>query len=389
MMKQSNYKYLLASGHVCSDINQGVLSAILPFLIAAHHYDYATAASLVLVANIAGSVVQPILGHLADKKNIPWSMSLGLLMAGGGMAATGYISSFIGLCLAVMISGIGIAMFHPTAALLVNKSAEQGKQGASISVFALGGNLGFTLGPVITTAAIGIWGLKGTMILVIPVILESILLLSHNANLTEIGKNEKSAAKGKTGNALKEDNWNGFWKMCFVVFGRSIVFYGMNTFLALYCIQVLGQSKAEGASMLTLFYGVCALCTFLGGRIADKYGYRKLIQLSFLVIFPFILLLSRTATPLMAILCIIPAGMAIGLCYSPIVVSGQNMLPSHKGLASGVTLGLAVSIGGIFAPVLGKIANNFGLSAAIMAIAFVSLVPLLFSFWLPEDTAKS
>ncbi len=112
-MKQSNYKYLLASGHVCSDINQGVLSAILPFLIAAHHYDYATAASLVLAANIAGSVVQPVLGHLADKKNIPWSMSLGLLMAGGGMAATGYISSFIGLCLAVMISGIGIACFIP------------------------------------------------------------------------------------------------------------------------------------------------------------------------------------------------------------------------------------------------------------------------------------
>lgn len=49
MKNRSHYKYLLASGHVCSDINQGVLSAILPFLIAAHHYDYATAATLVLV----------------------------------------------------------------------------------------------------------------------------------------------------------------------------------------------------------------------------------------------------------------------------------------------------------------------------------------------------
>lgn len=94
MKNRSYYNYLLASGHVCSDINQGVLSAILPFLIAAHHYDYATAATLVLVANIAGSVVQPLLGHLADRKNIPWSMSLGLLMAGSGMAATGYISNF-------------------------------------------------------------------------------------------------------------------------------------------------------------------------------------------------------------------------------------------------------------------------------------------------------
>ena len=385
MKNRSHYKYLLASGHVCSDINQGVLSAILPFLIAAHHYDYATAATLVLVANIAGSVVQPLLEHLADRKNIPWSMSLGLLMAGSGMAATGYISNFWGLCLAVMISGIGIAMFHPTAALLVNKAAEPGKQGTAISIFAIGGNLGFTLGPVLTTTAISVWGMKGTLVLLVPVILESVLLISQNSSLTEIGKNEKSVKQGGSKSKLQEDDWNGFYKMCVIVFGRSIIFYGMNTFLALFCMQVLGQTKVGGNSILTLFYGVCALCTFFGGRLADRYGYKKIIRLSFLVIFPFILLLSQTTTLWLALLLIVPAGMAIGLCYSPIVVTGQNMLPSHKGLASGVTLGLAVSIGGIFAPLLGKIANTFGLSTAILAISCVSIVPLIFSFWLPGD----
>lgn len=197
MKNRSYYNYLLASGHVCSDINQGVLSAILPFLIAAHHYDYATAATLVLVANIAGSVVQPLLGHLADRKNIPWSMSLGLLMAGGGMAATGYISNFWGLCLAVMISGIGIAMFHPTAALLVNKAAEPGKQGAAISIFAVGGNLGFTLGPILTTTAISVWGMKGTLVLLAPVILESVLLLSQNRAWQKSGNMRK--AQSRTG----------------------------------------------------------------------------------------------------------------------------------------------------------------------------------------------
>ena len=385
MKQRSHYKYLLASGHMCSDINQGVLSAILPFLIAAHHYDYATAATLVLVANIAGSVVQPLLGHLADKKNIPWSMSLGLLMAGGGMAATGYISSFMGLCLAVMVSGIGIAMFHPTAALLVNKAAEPGKQGSAISVFAVGGNLGFTLGPIITTTAIGIWGMKGTLVLLLPVLLESFLLLSENKNLTEIGKGEKLTGKTNQNTAPQQDDWNGFWKTCFVVFGRSIIFYGLNTFIALYWIEVLGQTKVVSNSVLTLFYALGAFSTFFGGRLADKYGHKKMIKRSFLVIFPFTFLLSRAATPLAAILFMIPVGIAIGLCYSPIVVTGQNLLPSHKGLASGVTLGLAVSIGGIFAPVLGKIANEFGLSATLAAISCISLVPLFFSFLLPDE----
>ena len=80
------YKYLMAFGHFCSDINQGALAAVLPFLIAAYHYDYATAATLVLLSNLIGSVVQPLFGQLADRQNRPWLIAVGLLLAGGGIA---------------------------------------------------------------------------------------------------------------------------------------------------------------------------------------------------------------------------------------------------------------------------------------------------------------
>ena len=87
--KVRTYNYLISCGHLCSDINQGALAAVLPFLIAAYHYDYATAATLVLFSNLVGSVVQPIFGQLADRHNRPWLIPLGLLLAGGGMALTG------------------------------------------------------------------------------------------------------------------------------------------------------------------------------------------------------------------------------------------------------------------------------------------------------------
>ena len=61
--KVRTYNYLISCGHLCSDINQGALAAVLPFLIAAYHYDYATAATLVLFSNLVGSVVQPIFGQ--------------------------------------------------------------------------------------------------------------------------------------------------------------------------------------------------------------------------------------------------------------------------------------------------------------------------------------
>lgn len=46
-MRFFSYQTLLAACHFCSDINQSALAAVLPFLVAAYHYDYATAAMLV------------------------------------------------------------------------------------------------------------------------------------------------------------------------------------------------------------------------------------------------------------------------------------------------------------------------------------------------------
>ncbi len=65
--------YVLALGHLCSDINQGTLSAVLPFLVAAHNYNYATAAALVMASNIVGSIIQPAFGCIADKHGRPLS----------------------------------------------------------------------------------------------------------------------------------------------------------------------------------------------------------------------------------------------------------------------------------------------------------------------------
>ncbi len=168
MNKNKLYKYVLSLGHACADINQGALSAILPFIIASYHYDYSTAAILVTVSNLFESVVQPIFGGIADKKNKPWIMALGVLLACGGIALTGFISNFYGLCLAVIISGIGVAMFHPQAAQLVSLSSEKNGQGKGISIFSFGGKLGNTFGPILTSASILTFGIKGTIIFLLP-----------------------------------------------------------------------------------------------------------------------------------------------------------------------------------------------------------------------------
>ena len=84
------------------------------------------------------------------------------------------------------------------------------------------------------------------------------------------------------------------------------------------------------------------------------------------------------------ILCLIILGAALNLTYSPMVVLGQQYLPNRVGLASGITLGLAVSVGGITAPLLGKVGDMYGLETTFYVIALITLIPLISSFTLPK-----
>ncbi len=387
-MKLLSYQTLFAACHFCSDINQSALAAVLPFLIAAHHYDYTTAAMLVMASNIIGSLIQPLLGTLSDKHSWPWIMPLGLLLAGGGMALTGVISNFYLLCLVTMISGIGVAMFHPQCALLVNRVSTDTNRGISLSVFSFGGNMGFTFGPIIIGSSILCFGLPGTLVFFIPEILIVSMLLYFYPTLKRISAKPKQAKANAKEKSAAPDQWNSFYKLSFVVIGRSIIFYGVNTFLVLYLMQHFSFSEGASNVMLSLYYGIGAISTLLGGKLGDTYGYRQMAQIAFALFFPAILLFACTSETFLAIPALLLMGSAICLSYSPLVVLGQQYLPNQVGLASGITLGLAVSIGGITAPLLGKSADLWGLSSTFLLISLLSLLPLGMTFFLSKPVKK-
>ena len=199
LQQNTKYKYLMSLGHFCSDINQGALSAVLPFLIAAHGYSYATAASLVMISNLVGSAVQPLIGYLSDKRSTTWAIPAGVLMAGSGIALTGFTSSFFGLCIAVVISGTGVSLFHPQAVKLVNFASDANNKARSIGIFSFGGSLGFSLGPMLVSTAILAVGMHGTAVFLALALISSTIFFSQYKSMTELGARRASA--GKSGGA--------------------------------------------------------------------------------------------------------------------------------------------------------------------------------------------
>lgn len=379
---------VLAAGHLCIDLCQGAVPALLPFLIVERHLSYAAAASLVLATSLASSVIQPLFGSLADRFAAPWFMPVGLLLAGLGLAGAGVATDFWQIVLAMMISGVGVATFHPEAARWVNLVASQ-KRATAMSIFSVGGNLGFAIGPLLTTGLLLVFGLRGAALLLVPLVIVSLaLILSFPRLLTYHQRTVKSTEKTKPAEA---NAWGAFSLLTVAIICRSIVFYGLNTFLPLYWIAVLHQSKSAGALALTIVLASGATGTLISGHLADRYGRRVVVLAGFALLTPLLLAfvtLGAANVPLSLVL-LLPIGLALFAPASVTIVMGQEYLPGYIGTASGVTLGLAVSVGGITTPLFGHIADLYGVHASLVGLIFVPLLAVGATLALPRDRRKS
>jgi FSR family fosmidomycin resistance protein-like MFS transporter len=362
-------------GHIFTDINQGALPALLPFLISAYHLSYTLAASLVLASGIVSSVVQPLFGWLGDRVDRPWLMSLGVLLAGSGVALLGFMDTYPLMLLCAAVCGIGVALFHPEGGKLANVVAGANK-GAGISNFSVGGNIGFAIGPIITIFALSTFGIHGTALFIIPAILMAIALFTQTGAYHRFTAQEAERI-AQRGSSLFVDDWLGFVKVSAVNFLRSIVSTGLMVFIPLYWVGVFEQPEELAAFMLTLFSASGAIATWLGGRIADRIGFKRMIVLSFCAAAPLLLLFLFVKSVVLATALVMVVSLATSASYSSVIALGQSYLPNRLGLASGISLGLVVSVGTASSPLIGLIGDHFGLwvsMAVICALSFISAI---------------
>ena len=373
--------FLVSLGHLSCDINGGALPAILPFLITAYGFDYQAAAGLMFAFSCLSSIIQPAFGYLSDKLSKPWFIPVGVLLAGGGLASIGFLHSYWAIFAAIALSGVGAALFHPEGARFANKVSGASK-GTGLSLFSIGGNSGFVFGPMLAVAAIGAFGMPGTSVFGLIALVMSVILLYQISHLSGMKKTETESAKAAGETEEVKNNWKEFSKLTLAIISRSVLFVGCNTFIPLYWIHNFGQSKAAGAAALTCFCTFGVISNFIGGMLSDRFGYLRIIRLSYVVLIPpssssvwwtISMPLSRSCCP------------SVFPCTRPsssMVVLGQKYLAKNIGFASGVTLGLATSMGGIVALLLGWIADGYGLPRAIQSMTVVAVIGTVAAFLL-------
>ncbi|MCL2757334.1 MAG: MFS transporter, partial [Coriobacteriia bacterium] len=80
-MNSRRHSYLITFAHVCCDISQGALPAMLPFLVVTYDLSYTAAAVVMLANSVISAVIQPLFGYLGDKIDRPWFMGAGVLIS--------------------------------------------------------------------------------------------------------------------------------------------------------------------------------------------------------------------------------------------------------------------------------------------------------------------
>ena len=372
---------ILSFGHLADDMTVGALPAMLPYFIAAHDLTYTAAAGLMMAVTITSSFVQPLLGQLSDRRPSPWLMPVGMLAAGGGLALAALAPSYWLIWLALGLSGIGVAAFHPEAARYASRAAGP-RRATGMSLFSVGGNAGGAVGPLLATPLLLAFGLPGGALVAVPAVATAFVMLRLTRRLAATPPHE-SARPGRAAQPLEKDAWGPFARLTAVLMCRSVIFNGLYTFVPLYWAVVLRQSPAAGGMALSLLVTCGAVGTVLGGWLADHYG-RKIVLLGGLaLVSPLLVLFLVLADPALAMAMLVPLGLVLYSSFSVSVVMGQEYLPNRIGTASGVTMGLAWSVGGLSAPLLGQVADQNGIPAALAVVAVLPLVATAIAATLP------
>ena len=373
---------LLTVGHLVIDISQGAIPILLPFLQAAFQLTYTQLGLIVLMQNLTSSVIQPFFGLITDKISLPWLIPASLLTAGIGLAAIGYSPSYPLLLLIIMINGIGVASFHPQASKSIHQLSADSVKGRSMGIFSVGGNAGMAIGSLVMTFLLTLPGsLSNTVYFLLPAgLLCAVCLINLKTITTHAEADATQEQQKKAG--VPPLNYALLSALLLYIFIRSTIHTGLTTYLPSYYIHSLGGNPVFASQMISAFLFAGVAGTYAGGVLSDRIGRKSVIFFSMALSLPLLVLLPHTSG-LTTLLLLSAIGFLLISSFATTVVLSQEMMPGYVGLASGLTTGFSIGLGGVGAACLGWIADTWGVPAIFVTLSLLPVAGLICIHFLP------
>jgi FSR family fosmidomycin resistance protein-like MFS transporter len=367
--------------HFLNDTLQSIIPAVYPILKDAYRLDFGQIGLITLTVQITASILQPLVGFFTDRRPTPYSLPVGMALSLGGTLLLAAAPSFQAILFAVALVGMGSSVFHPESSR-VARLASGGRHGMAQSVFAVGGNAGSAVGPLLAAYIVLPRG-QGSIAWFGLVALLAAAILTRVSAWYSHHHGPRSAARATAGGVVsplpRPRLRRALAILVALLFSKYVYIASIVSYYTFYLMHRfrIGVESAQ----VHLFVFLCAIVagTFIGGPLGDKIGRKYVIWGSILGVLPFTLVLPYVNLFWTGVLTVI-IGLILASAFSAILVYAQELIPNRVGTVSGIFFGLAFGIGGIAAAMLGHVADAFGIDFVYHICAFLPALGILAAF---------
>jgi FSR family fosmidomycin resistance protein-like MFS transporter len=372
----------ISFSHLLNDSIQSFIPSIYPIFKGAFQLSFTQIGLITFTTQLTGSLLQPIVGVVTDRRPQPFSLAIGMTFTLAGLVMLSLTRSYGMLLASVALIVVGSSVFHPESSRVANM-ASGGRRGFAQSVFQVGGNFGTSLGPLLAVLIIASRGWSRA-IWFSPLALIGIVILWR------VGRWYQEKLGSRSGNPAPRVRGEGrglsrgriavsIIILLVLIFSKYFYLSGIGSYYTFYLITKFGISVQSAQLHLFLFQFAVAAGTLIGGPVGDRIGRKWVIWGSILGVAPFTLALPYVGLPATTILAF-PIGVILASAMPSILVYAQELLPGNLGLISGLFFGFAFGMGGIGSAVLGTIADHTSIQHVYTLTAFLPLLGLIAVF---------
>ena len=377
---------VLGLTHLLNDLMQSLIPAAYPILKQAYALDFVQIGMITMTFQIAGAMLQPVIGMITDRHPAPYSPVMGMMFTLSGLVSLAYAHSYGVILVSVTLIGIGSSIFHPEATRMARYAAG-GRHGLAQGIFQVGGQAGGALGPVFAAMILVPWGQPSLAWFAVAALLGMLPLAWIGRKQRQIRAEFAALKAGRKKGAEAPHHAPktiaiGLFVLTFLMFTKNAYSESFRSFYTFYLMDRFGLSIPSAQMMLFVFLLAAAIGVLVGGIIGDKIGRHRIIWISVLGPLPLTLMLPYADLFWTGVLTIM-INLIMASAFASILIYAMDLLPNRIGLIGGLFYGLNFGLGGVAAAFLGVLADRYGVETVYQICSFLPLAGLL-AWFLPR-----
>ena len=318
----------------------------------------------------------PLVGRIADKKDIRKFMFLTPAITALCMSSLTLVHDFYSLFIILLFGGLSIYFYHAIGPADIGQVSDK-FLGSILAVWNIAGQVGFMVGPLVITAILTNSATEKIPYLIVVGFILSVFLYILGRRMPKTSQIHSDDTEKRV---LDEDSRKRIVRQFVPILGISITNSLLRSsayaYLPVYIVEQSGNLWMSGFAV-SLYFGAGMIGNYIGGWLFDRIGPRSVTAISLLG-FAVSFVFTIFAKGYLQLALIAPMGIFGFMLMPTLMAMLQKNNPKDRSLTNGLFLGLTYGITALGSVVTGYMLDHIETQIAFLISAGVGLSSLLF-----------